>query len=344
VDASRNVVCSTNGVANDLFSPPLAVALQALQSSTFHGGRSLQINAVTALDAATLSQADLLLVVNVIQDVTMAERMAINSFVVAGGGVVWFANDAGRVLQDVLGVGDSTGVGAIPALVADASSPMVSGPFGSLPLGTAIQHAYCYPLLDLGRHGAVAVDTSIGALAATFTLGAGRVALFGDEEVLMTTALSPCYANAWNANNSLLLRNSIDWVAPAPGFGFSNPPLADYGVPCDPMAVDHGVFGEPVSGAYLRFALRGAAPGQLCAFAVGTGRSQLPFLGCSLLVSPIIDTLYSVTGTSAQGLGRAAVEIAIPTGISGSFTSQAFVFDPGVPRGFTASAGAAFDL
>jgi hypothetical protein len=134
------------------------------------------------------------------------------------------------------------------------------------------------------------------------------------------------------------------------GLRLVNPPscpglVVRYGAGCPgsggftpAFAVD----GCPTAGGTITFDLREALGGSGAAMVVGTDRAALTLPGgCQLLVNPIALTLSTlILSPGRAGGGAVVLPLRVPADLVGArLTAQMFVFDPGVPHGYTATNG-----
>ena len=329
LDQSRTNSC---GLDLSLTGPFFTQAVFAMTSPTSFGPagtvqRSLTLAESARLDGAALAAADLVVLPKVNDPpLDAGELMALNSFLLAGGGLVLFENDPGNTLRDVLGVTAGAFYGNEPATVADAASPTVNGPFGVLAVGTAIPHQFCGSFADVGALGRTAIDIEGEAFAADFALGAGRVAAFGDEETFMSMQVSGCASGIYGSIGATLLLNSVAWAAAAPGFGFDPVaaafselgPGCDNGVGTTPSLA---LLGENTAGGRLRFRIADTMPDAPGALLFGPTTAPLPVLGCRLYITPLVSVPVA---TDANGELRFGFNL--PAGIGGTALDTQGVF------------------
>lgn len=89
------------------------------------------------------------------------------------------------------------------------------------------------------------------------------------------------------------------------------------------------------------FVLARGLGGALAGLVVGLQQGSLPMPGgCTLLVDPLLPGVATlVLGGGLPGAGSGVLALAVPPAVSGTFTTQAFVIDPGVPSGFAGTNG-----
>ncbi len=350
LDASRIGTC---GALTSGFTGPLYESIRGdlLAPANFGPAgvvpRSVQLTEVLALDFAALSNADIVLLPRISSGMDEGERMLLNSFVLAGGGVLWFANGAARVLEDFLDVTPGPFGLGVQASVSNPSSPIVSGPFGSLAQGTTVPHQFAGSFADVGPHGTAALTTTGGTFGASFALGAGRVVAFTDEEIVISTPVSGCAAAAYGTNARVIFLNSVAHLAPDAGINFTNQDvvLSAYGSNCPgganavPRLTIHG---EPFAGGEIRLAITDGEPGAVSTLLLGASRASAPFAGCTVLVGALLPVggSFPLQDNSGPRPGSIAIPLRVPSGVAGAMSAQAVSLDMSAASGLTWSRGA----
>ena len=90
----------------------------------------------------------------------------------------------------------------------------------------------------------------------------------------------------------------------------------------------------PANGTTLDLNLGNGLPNSVAVLGLGLTQSNLPVLGCNLLINPVVATI--AVFFDPQGAGT--FPFALPSGSGGAtFTAQAFTIDAGGPQGFAAT-------
>ena len=90
----------------------------------------------------------------------------------------------------------------------------------------------------------------------------------------------------------------------------------------------------PANGTTLDLNLGNGLPNSVAVLGLALGQSNLPVLGCNLLINPVVATI--AVFFDPQGAGT--FPFAVPSGSGGfNFTAQAFTIDAGGPQGFAAT-------
>ncbi|MEO0479301.1 MAG: hypothetical protein AAF196_07470 [Planctomycetota bacterium] len=350
LDSSRISQCLGNNV--HFFSMFFDQIRAALASPANFGpsgvvNRPIQLTEVAQFNESTLASADVVLAVAAGVPLEPGELMLINSFVRAGGGLLIAENRASTSIADMVGATEqASGTPGTPT-ISNASSPMVNGPFGTAgSVGLGISRGFGGSFVDLGPLGTEAISLAGESFAATFVVGSGRMAAISDEEVFVSFGFNGCASAELNPTNETLFLNSMAWVAPAPGFSFgvSDVEFTAYGSNC-PNPIEIGPFltalGQPVGGGVLTFRVYEGAAGSAGVLLLGTQSTQLPLLGCELLVGQIFASVSVLLGPDFNR-PREGVRLSVnlPAVIGGTLYSQAWVLDPMSSSGFTTTQGA----
>lgn len=202
-----------SGARADLLNPsnfgPSGTVPRAVQS----------ITAVPVITAASLSGIELVVLSNVTVLPTAAENSALSSFLSAGGGLLILDNNAAAILQPILGVTpgsfSSSGVG----LVSNSAAPIVNGPFGALPTGTAVTTGFAgsFATGGLTPSGTEAITNDVGILAASFDVaGGGRVAAISDEEMFASAGFVGGNPHFGGGANETVFLDSVAYLVAVP--------------------------------------------------------------------------------------------------------------------------------
>lgn len=353
--SSRTASC--NGADLGFAGPFFNAAQRALGSPSNFGPsgtvpRAVSIGTSARLDAIALAAADVVVLTRTdAPRLDVEERMAIDSFVLAGGGLVVLADGAAQELVDLVGCAVG-GVHTAAATVVDAASPLTNGPFGSLAAGSTVGHGPCGSFADVGPDGNAVLAVGGSTFAATFVLGQGRVAAFADEEMFMDRTSPGCVSLAWSVTSRTLVLNTIAWVAPAVGFAFdpASARLGALGTACAngvPPAPAFAVLGQPLANERLRFLVESSAPGRFALVGLAEAAGQTPFAGCSIFLNgPLVQTWLLQLGPAGSARpGTAVVEVLVPAlPYSAVLFGQAVVLDERSTSGITATAAARFVL
>jgi hypothetical protein len=195
-DSSR--IQSTNGV-NFTFhnSPFYDVARGLLINTSFHGASGVNtVVSMSTITTAGLANTDafvLPLLTNGSAGLSSAEKSALTTYVTNGGGLFVFSNRAASDdLQGIVNItagGFSTQFSSSAARVVNSSSPLLTGPGGTLASNATFSGVgFGGSIAAVGTGGALAVGLTGGPyLAATYTLGSGHIVVFTDEEIFMST-------------------------------------------------------------------------------------------------------------------------------------------------------------
>lgn len=146
-----------------------------------------------------------------------AEKDALRRFANCGGGIVAFNNGAAVALEGIVGATAGDFTGSAQAMVTTSDSPVTSGPFGQVALNTILSTGFAGSFASdgLGENGTPFMSNDAGVLGATFTVGAGRVAAFCDEELFINPpSISGCFAAHLNASSTTLFLNAVAHVLP----------------------------------------------------------------------------------------------------------------------------------
>jgi len=140
----------------------------------------------------------------------------LRSFVEVGGGLFVFGNDMGSYASLVGGSFGQKGGGTSTATIVNSNSPLVSGPFGNLTVGTQFYLPYHSSLSSSGIAGVVGVTDGSGPFAISYQIGQGRVVLIGDEEIFLNA--DPGFSADPKLTNTtrLLFQNAFAYVATVP--------------------------------------------------------------------------------------------------------------------------------
>ncbi len=105
------------------------------------------------------------------------------------------------------------------------------------------------------------------------------------------------------------------------------------------------VTGCPTPGSTITVALTKGLPGATSIVFVGAGQgaTTLP-AGCVLRVFPLLPFSFAIPLSSGVGGGAFSLPVTIPPATTGTATLQAFVVDPGVWQGFSATNGVQVDI
>lgn len=145
---------------------------------------------------------------------TVEDLSALTQFVNAGGGLFVFGNEIDE-FASMVGATPSPGWGlGGTATVVDTASPLVTGPFGSLPLGPLFSLCMHDAFASAGPEGLVGITDGGGPFGITYQLGAGRVALVGDEEVFLSSYPGTGACIRLVASSRLIFRNAVAYVIP----------------------------------------------------------------------------------------------------------------------------------
>jgi hypothetical protein len=171
---------------------------------------------VPAVTADVLRGVDIFVVTGMSVTLAPEEVCLLDAFVEAGGAVLSFRNEWSSTL--ILGADLGTFGGSGYAGVVDASSPVISGPLGTVPSTVRVgaNSEYLSPgpgwpvLTDQGRAMLVTFGSETGHL--------GRAVMVGDEEVFLNGP-TPFRADLHGIRyeNQLLFLNIIDHLSGAPG-------------------------------------------------------------------------------------------------------------------------------
>lgn len=151
------------------------------------------------------------------------ERCAIESFVRQGGGLFVSSNYAAHYFADMVGATETYRSKGVYTKVSNGASPVANGPFGALATGTEISNGYLWLFDSLGPNGTdvlVTRDADEDIVAASFTLGLGRVVLFNDEELFMNRGVPGMAAARLTRESLMLFLNAISYVAPNESFRY----------------------------------------------------------------------------------------------------------------------------
>lgn len=188
---------------------------------------------VSSLSAASLADADVVVLTGISSSLSACERGRLTSFLQQGGGVLAFFDSAGDELADVVGAqpgGNSNSASLTPA---SASGSVLAGPFGNVdsPVLTGSHRLFT----DLGPGGTPLLLDNGQNTAAIFATGAGRAIILNDEDWASSLTVADCLQGQLPAqSNERFFLNSLAAVAPIQpiSFTFSSCP-ADFN--CDSL-------------------------------------------------------------------------------------------------------------
>jgi hypothetical protein len=142
------------------------------------------------------------------------ELAALEAFVNRGGGLFVFGNDISAFASLVGAVPAPDYNAGSTATVVDAASPLVAGPFGSLPLGPLFSLCFHGTLAAAGPGGRVGITDGVGPFGITYRVGTGRVALLGDEELFLSSYPGFGACIGLGASSRQIFRNAVAFVMP----------------------------------------------------------------------------------------------------------------------------------
>lgn len=199
-------------------SPYYATARQSLverMGSQVSFGTPGHPDGVYEITAEALAAADIFVVTGMNLSLAEEELCLLDAYVAGGGAVLSFRNEwmPRRLMETTLADFGGTGF----AQVVDLTSPLVSGPFGTVvtPVRVGANSGYTlghgWPVLsDGGRPMLLAFGPETGHH--------GRAVILGDEEVFMNgpTPFGGDYHGV-RRNNQILLANIVGYLETAPG-------------------------------------------------------------------------------------------------------------------------------
>ncbi|MBE7504367.1 MAG: tandem-95 repeat protein [Verrucomicrobiales bacterium] len=169
---------------------------------------------------------------------------ALTQFVNAGGGLFVFGNEIDQ-FASMVGATPSPGWGlGSTATVVDTASPLVTGPFGSLPLGPLFSLCMHDAFASAGPEGLVGITDGGGPFGITYQLGAGRVALVGDEEVFLSSYPGTGACIGLRPSSRLIFRNAMAYVIPT-GTAGTGPQISE--IPPQTTLEDTPILDVPVT-------------------------------------------------------------------------------------------------
>ncbi len=188
---------------------------------------------VSSLSAASLADADVVVLTGVVDSLSACERGRLSSFLQQGGGVLAFFDTAGNELAEIVGAqpgGISNSASLTPA---GASGTVLAGLFGNVdsPVLTGAHRVFT----DIGPNGTPLLVDNGQNTAAIFVAGAGRAIILNDEDWASNLTSADCLQGQLPAqSNERFFLNSLAAVAPVQpiSFTFSSCP-ADFN--CDSL-------------------------------------------------------------------------------------------------------------
>jgi len=224
LDESRSALCGSidYNVASGAYYDDLRAAL--LDSSNFGRGGVISrpvefLASVPRITGSALAEADIVLIS--VNDVPLddCEREYLESFVLQGGGVMAFFNDAGFEVGPIFEASGREGIAGGDAVVKQRTSPLIKGPFGSLPSKMPLMWHRLFG--SIGRFGTEVLGSTNGrAFCASFEMGLGRGVIACDEEWIGSQIDEGCAVANLDSHKLTLFLNSVAFVTPPAGFSF----------------------------------------------------------------------------------------------------------------------------
>ncbi len=230
-DGGPNPFHTKGFVTSPLYANVRDTMLAAYGGSVVVGSTAFP-QGVPAVTRDVLEGTDIFVVTGMTVSLSEEEACLLQAFVENGGAVLSFRNEwtPPALMGAGIGVFDGTGFAAI----ANAASPIIAGPFGTVtsPVRVGANTAYDptgggSPLLtDNGRPMALVFPEGSGRL--------GRAVIIGDEEIFLNgPAPFSAELHGTRANNQLLFRNIIDYLLGAPGLDAAGEAARGAGIDAD---------------------------------------------------------------------------------------------------------------
>jgi len=218
-DGARSLTGSISGQSYSFVTGAAYAPARVLLTASFPG---IAFGAgIPAVTPAALAGADIFVINPLAVELTSLEACFLGAFVDDGGAVLETRNLGAR--PPLLGTTPGAGVGVGSPTIVHPSSPIITGPFGTV---TAISTGFHYVFATWGD--ATPVATALGQpdlLQLDPSTGRdGRAVLIGDEEIFIAPSVpGERSGHLASENNQKLLLNTFAYLDAAPGAGADAP-------------------------------------------------------------------------------------------------------------------------